>query len=234
MPTTIKQRFVEMYPFQKLFEVYVMNDEIDVTYSKALYSRLKAALPLYDAVIVTDYGHGLLTPEIIDLLCAESKFLSLNTQTNAANQGFNTISKYHRADYICLSEKEFRLEARSRTKDLRVIVNDIAQRLSCDRILVTRGQQGCLCYQKGEGFFHVPALTQRIVDRIGAGDAVLAVTSGCVAADVPIQVVAFIGNVVGALAVETVGHRNIVSRPALCQKIASLLSRKHMIGNRTS
>jgi rfaE bifunctional protein kinase chain/domain len=225
-PTTVKRRFVETYPFQKLFEVYVMNDEIESTYSRALQTRLRTLLPTYDAVIVTDYGHGLITPEIIQLLCGEAKFLAVNTQTNAANQGFNTVSKYPRADYICLSEKELRLEARSRTKDLRLIVTDIAERLSCDRVLVTRGQQGLLCYRKGEGFFPVPALTQRIVDRVGAGDAVLAVTTPCVAQDVPIEVVGVIGSAVGALAVGTVGHRSTVPRSAVMKSISSLLNYK--------
>jgi rfaE bifunctional protein kinase chain/domain len=225
-PTTVKRRFVETYPFQKLFEVYVMNDEVESTYSRALYTRLRDMLPSYDAVIVTDYGHGLITPEIVDLLCTEAKFLAVNTQTNAANQGFNTVSKYHRADYICLSEKELRLEARSRTKDLRLIVTDIAERLSCQRVLVTRGQQGLLCYRQGEGFFPVPALTQRIVDRVGAGDAVLAITSPCVAQDVPIEVVGVIGSAVGALAVETVGHRSTVARSSLIKNLCSLLNYK--------
>jgi sugar/nucleoside kinase (ribokinase family) len=163
------------------------------------------------------------TPEIVNLLCAKSKFLAINTQTNAANQGFNTVSKYPRADYICVSEKELRLDARSRTKSLEAIVTDVSERLSCPRVLATRGQQGCLCYGRNEGFCYVPAFTQRVVDRIGAGDAVLAVTAACVAHEVPMKVVGFIGNSVGALAVETVGHRGIVSRSALCRHIASLL-----------
>jgi rfaE bifunctional protein kinase chain/domain len=223
LPTTVKRRFLEIYPLQKLFEVYVMNDEIDPSCSKAMYARLEAELPSYDVVIVTDYGHGVITPEIVNLLCNKSKFLAINTQTNAANQGFNTVSKYPRADYICISEKELRLDARSRTKDLHTIVSDAAQRLSCGRVLVTRGQQGCFCYAEDEGFCHVPAFTQRVVDRIGAGDAVLAVTATCVAQGVPMNVVGFIGNSVGALAVETVGHRGIVSRAALCRHISSLL-----------
>jgi cytidyltransferase-like protein len=234
VPTTVKRRFVETYPFQKLFEVYLMSDDIDATYSKALHLRLKALLPFYDVVIVTDYGHGMMTPEIIDLLCSESKFLAINAQTNAANQGFNTVSKYPRADYICLSEKEYRLEARSRTKDLRIIVTDLGKRLSCERMLVTRGQQGCLCYQQGEGFYSIPALTRRIVDRIGAGDAVLAVTSACVAQNVPIEAIGFIGNAVGAQAVEMVGHRNIVTRSALRGNIHSLLGRKATNHNPTN
>jgi bifunctional ADP-heptose synthase (sugar kinase/adenylyltransferase) len=200
-----------------------MNDEIGDAPSQAFSSRLKAALPRYDAVIANDYGHGVFSPEIVDFLCSQDKFLAVNTQTNAANQGFNTVSKYRRADYICLSEKELRLEARSRTKDIRLIAVEVAEKLSCPRMLITRGQRGCLCYQKGEGFVNVPPFTQRIVDRVGAGDALLAVTSLCVAQGVPMEVVGFIGNSVGALAVQTVGHRDIVTRAALCRQIESLM-----------
>jgi rfaE bifunctional protein kinase chain/domain len=222
-PTTVKQRFVEMYPFQKLFEVYVMDDEIDAAVSTAMRSRLQNSLPQYDVVIVTDYGHGVMSPEVVDLLCGQAKFLAVNVQTNAANQGFNTVSKYRRADYLCISEKELRLEARTRTKDLRMIVAQTAERLACQRVLVTRGDQGCLCYRKGEGFCTVPAFTQRIVDRVGAGDAVLAVTSPCAAANMPMELIGFVGNAVGSLAVETVGLRNIVAKSTLVDRIGSLL-----------
>ena len=102
-PTIVKRRMVEVYPFQKLFEVYFMEPDVPAAISRAIYSRLEAILPRYDAVVVTDYGHGMMTPEIVDLLCRQDRFLAVNTQTNAANQGFNTVSKYRRADYICCS-----------------------------------------------------------------------------------------------------------------------------------
>ena len=197
-PTIVKRRLVETYPFQKLFEIYTMEPDVPEAVSKALYARLKAILPDFDAVVVTDYGHGMMTPEIIELLCDQNRFLAINTQTNAANQGYNTVSKYRRADFICVSEKELRLEARSRCKDLRIIIAETAEKLSCERMLITRGQQGCLCYRKGEGFFDIPSFTNRIVDRIGAGDALLAVSSLCAAQAAPMEIIGFIGNVVGA------------------------------------
>ena len=95
----------------------------------------------------------MLGPEAVDLLCNQARFLAVNTQVNAANHGLNTISKYRRADYICVSENEIRLEARSRRRDLRDIVLEVAAKLSCERIVITRGKHGSLCYGKGEGFF---------------------------------------------------------------------------------
>jgi cytidyltransferase-like protein len=227
--TILKRRMVETYPFQKLFEVYFMDPEIPEAVNRALYARLQAVLPRYDAVVVTDYGHGMLTPEIVALLCGSDRFLALNTQTNAANQGFNSPSKYARADYLCLSERELRLEVRHRTKDLRLIVAETAERLSCRQMLVTRGRSGALCYHAEQGFFAVPSFTARIVDRIGAGDALLAVTALCAAQDVPMEITGLIGNAVGAQAVETVGNRHVVAPEALARQINDMMSYDHWI-----
>ena len=90
-------------------------------------------------------------------------------------------------------------------------------------MLITRGQQGCVCYSKGEGFCEIPSFTNRIVDRIGAGDALLAVTSLCAAQAAPIEVIGFIGNVVGAQAVEIVGNRSAVNSATVFGQIESFL-----------
>ncbi len=227
--TIVKRRMVETYPFQKLFEVYFMDQDIPEAVNQALYKRLEALLPQYDAVVVTDYGHGMMTPEIIELLCKSDRFLAINTQTNAANQGFNSPSKYRRADFLCLSEKELRLEVRNRTKDIRLITAETAERLSCKQTLVTRGRMGALCYHQKHGFAALPSFTQRIVDRVGAGDALLAIASLGAAKDVPLELVGFIGNAVGAQAVETVGNRNVVTPESLMKHIDTLLSYDHWI-----
>jgi sugar/nucleoside kinase (ribokinase family) len=101
--------------------------------------------------------------------------------------------------------------------------------MSCKRMLITCGRDGCLCYHADEGFFPVPSFTNRIVDRIGAGDALLAVTSLCAAQGAPTELLGFIGNAVGAQAVETVGNRNVVPRDGLLTQIESLLNFDHWL-----
>jgi len=63
----------------------------------------------YDLVIVADFGHGLLRPSSIDKLTASARFLAVNTQSNSANLGYNLITKYPRADYICIDAAEAHL-----------------------------------------------------------------------------------------------------------------------------
>ena len=223
-PTIVKRRFIEHYLLQKLFEVYVMNDEmLGETNNRDLCIQLHELLPHFDAVIVADYGHGLLGEEAIRILCDEAKFLAVNTQSNAGNKGFNTISKYPRADYICLAQHEIALEIRDRLRTPRDMILDVSRKLSCGRVMLTRGKYGSVCYSEQEGFSEVPAFAQHVVDRMGAGDAVLSLTTLCVAQQAPMEVAGFIGNVVGAQAVATLGHRTFIERVPLLKAIESLL-----------
>jgi len=66
-----------------------------------------------------------------------------------------------------------------------------------------------------------PAFAKNVVDSGGAGDAFLAVTSPLVAAGGSIDHIGFIGNVVGTLKVEIVGHRCSNEKPALIKGITS-------------
>lgn len=223
-PTIVKKRFVERYFFTKLLEVYEMNDAApDAGDSDALCDLLESQVPQYDVVIVIDFGHDMLSREAIDVLSTKARFLAVNAQSNAGNLGYHSISRYPRADYVCMAENEIRLEARDRRGDLREIVLDVSRRLACGRIVVTRGKHGCLCYSEKEGFCDVPAFATQIVDRVGAGDAFLSITAPCVKQEVPIEVVGVIGNAFGAQAVATVGHRTSIQRIPLLKHLESLM-----------
>ncbi|MEE3258768.1 MAG: PfkB family carbohydrate kinase [Candidatus Latescibacterota bacterium] len=222
-PTIIKRRFVESYFLSKFFEIYVINDrEIEGGEEQTLCDRLEAVLPGVDVVIVADFGHGMITPRVVQLLCAKAPFLAVNTQVNAGNQGFNTIAKFPRADFICLAEKEVRMEMRNRHGDLGDMIREISTRLQCPRMMVTMGKDGCIGYSDGT-FTDAPALATRIVDRIGAGDAVFSLVSLCVAIGVPMEVVCFIGNAVGAQAVAIMANEKAVDSTSLSRHITSLL-----------
>ena len=223
-PTIVKRRFVESHLIQKLFEVYEMNDEkLAPEQVRTLCTGLEEVLPSYDLVIVVDYGHGMIGRTLVDLLCREARFLAVNTQANAGNRGFNTISKYHRADYVCIAHHEIALEERNRREDLKEMILNVSRKLNCGRVMVTRSKDGTLYYDQQKGFAEGPAFSQQPVDTMGAGDAVLSLTSLYVANCAPPDVVAFVGNVVGAEAVSTVAHRRSTEAGPLIRQIESLL-----------
>lgn len=223
-PTIVKRRFIENYLLAKLFEVYVINnDELNGTESQELCGMLKEILPDYDVVIVVDYGHGLMTEEARKTVSEHARFLAVNTQANAGNRGYNTIYKYPRADFVSITESELRLEFRNLKGNLEDMVTALSEKMGGSRVIVTRGKFGCLCYDHEEGFFEVPAFAQQVVDRIGAGDALLSITSLCAAQHAPMELVGFVGNVAGAEAVMVIGNKTPIKRASLFKHIVSLL-----------
>jgi rfaE bifunctional protein kinase chain/domain len=224
VPTLVKRRLVERYFFHKLLEIYEMEDRQPTpAEDAALKERLEAVLPSYDVVVVSDFGHGMITPAVIDTVSRGARFLAVNTQTNAGNAGYNLISKYHRADYVSITEAELRLDARDRSGDYAGLMRDAARRLGTRLLAVTRGKSGCAVFDRAGAVSVAPAVATQVVDRVGAGDAFLSVTSLCAAQGAPADVVAFIGNVVGAEAVRTVGNSKSVDRLAIIRSVESLL-----------
>jgi len=223
-PTIVKRRFLENYLAVKLFEVYDMKTDDAMAAVEGKFCReLERLVPQYDVVLVADYGHGVMSERAVELVCEKSKFLAVNTQVNAGNRGFNTITKYPRANFVSLGEPEVRLDARKVSGDLKPVTEQIAKRIASENFLVTRGAAGCLVHNRDHGFFTVPAFAIRVVDRVGAGDAVLAVTSPCAAVGVPPQVLGFIANVVGAEACTIMGHRSFIEPTSLFRHITSLM-----------
>lgn len=223
-PTIVKRRLIENYFFMKMMEIYEINDlDLEEADNKSLCGELGKRIGEYDLVVVVDYGHGFLSKDAIDILCGQSRFLAVNTQSNAGNLGYHTISMYPHADYVTATENEIRLEARDRRGDIEKLVENVANSLNCQCLAITRGKDGCLCYGRDGRFVRVPAVALKVVDRIGAGDAFLAISALCAAQGAPIEVIGFIGNVAGAEAVSTVGNRKPIERMALLRHIETLL-----------
>ena len=155
-------------------------------------------------------------------MCQSGRFLAVNTQINAANIRFHAISNYPRADYVCVNEGELRLDARNRHNEIGKLVGDLTTKMRCNRFLVTQGSFGVSYFDEGTAYVS-PALATSVLDRIGSGDAVLALTSTCVASGMPPDMVAFVANVIGAQAVQIMGNRDFVTRVATYKFIETLL-----------
>jgi len=83
-------------------------------------------------------------------------------------------------------------------------------------LVLTRGSDGALALEDDAPPVEVrPGDRVQVVDAVGAGDAFLSLTAPCVVLGAPMDVVGFVGNVAGAEAVATVGHRRYLERERL-------------------
>jgi bifunctional ADP-heptose synthase (sugar kinase/adenylyltransferase) len=85
------------------------------------------------------------------------------------------------------------------------------------------GQEGILHLDATDGFTKSQALASHVLDKVGAGDAVLAVTSLLEKIGAPTDIIGFIGNVAGAHVVASLGNAVPLDRVTLSRHITSLL-----------
>ncbi|MCJ2164144.1 MULTISPECIES: PfkB family carbohydrate kinase [unclassified Pseudodesulfovibrio] len=223
-PTLRKRRYIEGYSMVKLFEIYHMNDSgLDQDRDEIMRSSLMKVAEGSDLVVAADFGHGAISLKTREAL-TKAKYLAVNTQANAGNRGYHTISAYGRCDFISLAEPELRLDARDRVTGVIPLTSDVRAQLGASMIAVTRGKKGSYV-QTSEGVgVLVPAFANKVVDKIGSGDAFFSVASLAASlGDVSPEIVAFLGNVAGAIAVGIVGNEKSVTKQAIMKHVTSLL-----------
>lgn len=222
----IKTRYVDSDFNKKLFDVYSAREISMTSWERAEFrDRLVDAISIHDVVIVNDFGHGLIG-DIERNALQNAGFLAVNCQTNAGNYGFNLVTKYPQAHYVCIDDPEARLAAGMQREPISSVAFTLSQRMACKRFLITHGRYGSdwflqnLAFQAGRA----PALAQGGVDTMGAGDAVMAVTAPLIAAGLDMQSAALVGNIVGAIKVSILGHRRHVGRQEIIQTVEALLA----------
>ena len=226
-PTIVKRRFLEDVTFRKLLEFYVINDsELSEEQTDKLIKKLKPLLSKYDLVVCSDFGHGMLNQKSRNLLINKVKFLALNTQANAGNFGYHTISSYPKADFLCLDEREIRLECKTKNGELEEIAKGIFEKVRSNYMIVTYGPNGSIGYKNKSKLevCKVPSFAIKDIDKVGAGDAFFAISSPLIYNKVPLELVCFIGNAVGALAIDIIGNKESITKKDLVSFIENILT----------
>ncbi len=223
-PTVTKRRFVDA-DLAKFFEVYFFREDPVLAESEAVVCAwLQKQVQTHDVVIVPDFGNGFITPGMIAVLSEKAKFLAVNTQINSGNRGYHVIHRYPRADFISLNEPELRLAAHNRHDPVEAVAEHVGARASVSQLAVTRGTKGVVMYDRSSHMFHnIPALSTKVVDRIGAGDAFLSLAGLSLGAGLAPEIAAFVGSAAAAIDVQIVCNREPVSLVGLQKYVGTLL-----------
>jgi len=223
--TLTKSRYVDQ-DLNRFFEVYICDDLMDMEYSKSkkIEKLINDKIRKYDVVVVPDFGNGFINDRIIKILTNNSKFLAVNTQINSGNRGYHAIGRYFKADFISLNEPEARLSSHDRSSDIKSICRKIVSNITkSNTISITRGKQGVLSYdKKKKKYFEIPSLAPKVVDRIGAGDAFLSLSSILMANKNDIDLSTFVGSVAAAIDVQIVCNSKSVDKVDLLKFINTI------------
>lgn len=222
-PTTVKRRYVDPFRIQKMFEVTFMEDSpLPETAVSKLNDMLRSQIKDYDLVIVSDFGHGMITQSTIDLLTKNAKYLALNVQTNSSNMGYNPVTKFPGADYACIDERELRVAYHDRSGDEGELAQRVQKDLSTQMLTVTQGTRGSTTYE-GKNAIQTPVFCSEVIDTIGAGDAYFSISAPAAASGCDAKLVGFLGNIAGAIAARIVGNKESVDPVTLKKFLTTLL-----------
>ncbi|WP_130471679.1 PfkB family carbohydrate kinase [Candidatus Magnetaquicoccus inordinatus] len=223
-PTLVKRRFVDEN-MNKLFELYFGDEEpMSDKVEEEICQWLAEHGAEYDLVIVPDYGNGLISPRIVEALSRHARYLAVNTQVNGGNRGYHVVTRYPRADFAAVNEPELRLAAHDRFGSLESLARRINGQIHSAFFAVTRGSEGALLWDSKMDRLHsIPALSTRVVDRVGAGDSFLAFASLALAGGLDPEISLFIGSVAAALDVQIVCNREPIEPLALYKYMTTLM-----------
>ena len=185
---------------------------LDGAISGQLLNALKSDLKNADAVIVGDYGKGVVTQpllnEIKSLCHARGIWLSLDPKPvhhlNLSNLSLITPNRKEAFELANLPD-ETRNKNPFADKNLMQVAERLLRELNPALLLITLGELGMLLCQRGQKPFHIPTVAQEVFDVSGAGDTVIAIFTLAVAAGASPVEAAILSNHAAGIVVGKIG-----------------------------
>ena len=208
-PTIVKKRYIDYVNKNKLIGVYKINDEkLNSKQNFQLIKKYKKLIKSSDLVIISDYGHGFVTKDLIKLIKKRNQSTYLNAQVNSANLGYHSILKYNKINCLVINEIELRHEMRDKVSDVTFLAKKLQNKININKIVITRGKFGAILIdKKTKNIFNCPAFTTSVVDKVGAGDTMLSIICLFINAKTPDELSLFLGNIAGSFSVQVMGNR---------------------------
>ena len=224
-PTIVKKRFLDDVDGKKILGVYDLNDDnLSLEEEKKFKLKIDKLKKNQDIVIVSDFGHGIITQNIANYITKKSKKLSVNAQVNAANIGFNNIKKYKNLDTLVINASELRQEMRERNGDLKKLAIKLKRDIAANKVVVTMGKDGVFGLNENNKLFKCPAFAGLPVDKIGAGDTLFAIFSLFInTKSIEINLPLFLSSLAAAENVKIMGNKNSISKIDLLKSIEYMM-----------
>jgi D-beta-D-heptose 7-phosphate kinase/D-beta-D-heptose 1-phosphate adenosyltransferase len=198
------------------------RDDICKDESDEFLKRIQDVKERFDAIILGDYGKGVITQYLVDNLrkyCrSNGVWLSLDPkpvhQIDIRNMSLITPNRKEAFELAGCPDGKKKLDPLV-DKDLVSTVSILMEKFSPALLLITLGEQGMLLCQRNCKPFHIPTVAREVFDVSGAGDTViaaftLAITGGASPVEAAIISNHAAGVVVGKIGAATVSPEELL------------------------
>lgn len=214
-PTTLKTRIIAHH--QQVVRADRENRRpVDAETEDHIFERFCREIETADAVVLSDYNKGLLTPRLLARVLGEGRkrgaivCLDPKTRSFAHYQPVTIITPNNQeaaeASGVLIEDESSLIEAGRRLLDS----------VDCRAVLVTRGEEGMALFTDGGAVTHIPTVAREVYDVTGAGDTVIATLALSLAAGAELVEAAVLANhaagvVVGKLGTATVTREELIA-----------------------
>jgi len=212
-PTTIKTRIIAHH------QMVVRADreqrgQVNGSVEARIIETVKDALANSDALVISDYDKGVVTPRILtDILPLAYKRIPVLVDPKIRN-----FDSYRPATLVTPNHHEaLRLTNSEEDTDegLKIAARNIRARLACDAVLITRGDRGMMLFEGDSDPVCVETAAREVFDVTGAGDTVIATLATALAAGASMGEAAVLANhaagiVVGKLGTATASAAEVI------------------------
>ena len=202
--TTVKTRIVAHNQQMARIDQETI-DEIASADAVKMIERLERRLEEIDVVVISDYGKGFLTREILSSLITAAREIGKPVLVDPKGKDY---SKYRGATILTPNKREA-AEACSIEAGRSDFIDTAKQKLlldlGLDALLITLGEDGMTLLQKDTDAANLNATARNVYDVTGAGDTVIATLAVAIGSGMDIFEAAKIANLAAGIVVERVG-----------------------------
>ncbi len=178
-PTTIKTRIMAegampTFPQQVARLDRIERKPLPESVERAVIERLSDCAEQADALLVSDYRSGLVTPKIVEacVRVAQTRQLLLTVDSQGDLLRFKhfALVRANRHEVEATLGQTLKSEG-----DFKTACDDLLQRLDARMVVITRADEGLSIQLQDGRYAHVPAVNRsEVFDVTGAGDTVIA------------------------------------------------------------
>lgn len=203
-PTSMKTRVVahnqQVVRFDK-----ESRKELQPQTSKKLLEFVEKRLPDIDAVIVSDYGKGVVSGDVMKGL---TRLTAAWNGVIGVDPKIGSFSYYHGVDVITPNHHEAGAYCGLEIDDRDSLVSagrKMLETLECGAVLITQGRDGMTLFERDGEIQHIPTVAREVYDVTGAGDTVIATFCLGLASGLNMRSSAIISNFAAGIVVGEVG-----------------------------
>jgi D-beta-D-heptose 7-phosphate kinase/D-beta-D-heptose 1-phosphate adenosyltransferase len=201
-PTTQKARFVsEQHSTHLLRADWEETHPLPKRCEEEVLAIALKLLPDCGAVVLSDYGKGVLTPNVIEKLIAAARKAKKPVVVDPKHPDYRaykgaTVVTPNRAELSRAAHREVRS-----TEDIVDAAGKLIASADLDAILVTRSEEGMTLVARKGAPVHIPSHPVKVRDVSGAGDTVVATIAAMLAIGADLEAAARVANAAAAVVV---------------------------------